>query len=90
MVGYGSVLLAESFLDRQHFRTGGSRMTVDPGHKAFQHIGILLVLFCLSAVHGISDNIVQPLTFPLRHIPIFIKFRVGCLVGILHIDHHLA
>ena len=90
MVGYGSVLLAEAFLDRQHFRAGGSRVAVDPRYKAFHHIGILLVLFCLSAVHGIGNHIVQPLTPPLRHIPVIIEFRVGSLFGILNIDHHFA
>ena len=90
VVGYGSILFTEAFFHSHHFRTGGSRMTVDTGNKAFQHIGILLVLCRLSAIHGIGNHIVQSLTFPLRHIPVFIKFRVGCLVGILHINHHLA
>ena len=47
-------------------------------------------MFCLSAVHGISDYIVQPLILPLRHIPVFIEFRVSGLFWVLNINHHFS
>ena len=47
------------------------------------------MLLRLSAAHGISDNIVQPLTFTLRHISVSIEFWVGGLIWILNIYNNL-
>ena len=89
VVGYGSVLLAKTLFHRHHFFPRCAGVAVDPGHKALEVIQFLINLLCLVAADSVRDNFIQVLTIPLRHIPVFIKFRVGCLVGILHIDHHL-
>ena len=90
VVGNGSVLLAEAFFDRYHFFPRCAGIAVDPGHKALKGIQFLINLLCLVAADSVRDNILQPLTLPLRHIPVFIEFWVSSLFWVLNIDHHLA
>ena len=90
VVGYGSVLLAKTLFHRHHFFPRCAGVAVDPGHKALEVIQFLINLLCLVAADSVRDNFIQVLTIPLRHSSVFIAFRVGGLVGILYIDHHLA
>ena len=90
VIGYGSILLAKTLFHRHHFFPRCAGVAVDPGHKALEVTQFLINLLCLVAADSVRDNFIQVLTIPLRHSSVFIAFRVGGLVGILCIDHHLA
>ena len=88
MVSNGSILLAKVPFHRHHFCSGRCRVAIYTGNEALQCIGFLTNQFCFSAVDSVGNHIFQVCTSQLRRLAI--KLRVGCLVWILHIHHHLA
>ena len=90
MVGNSAILFAEPLFDCHHFHPGCCRVAVDTGYKTLHNFLLLNCLLSFAAVDRISDNIIQPLTFPICHILFFIIGRVGGLVRVLHIHNHLA
>ena len=91
VIGHRAVLLAEPFLHRQHFVTGGGGRAVDARHEAVERCVVLTACFLrFFRIDGVADHIGKLLPALSGQSPVGVEFRVCRLFGVLRIDHHLA
>ena len=93
MIGHRAVLLSKAALDRQHFLSGRTRVTVDAGDKLAQDFLALMVCrysFGFLLIDRILDHIGEVLGLPVAHAGFFIKGGIVRFLRVLHIDHHFA